>query len=178
MSDYGTLTEAGTVCFERLLPATAERVWEYLTASDLRRKWFAGGDMELNAGGALTLIFRNSELSHHGEEVPERFREYEGMESKGKIVAAEPPRRLVFEWFEQAGPPTEVEFTLEPRGDDTLLTLIHRRLPSRAMAVDVAGGWHIHLDMLEDILAGHTPRPFWSTQARYEQEYAERLPAD
>lgn len=177
MSGHGTVTEAGTVRFQRLLPAPPERVWDYLTDSGLRRAWFAGGDMELHAGGALTLVFRNSELAPDGEEVPEKYRQYEGMESKGRIVCAEAPRLLVFEWFEESGPPTEVEFALEPRGDRTLLTLTHRRLPNRGAIVDVSGGWHLHLDVLEDVLAGHPRRPFWARQATLEAEYRERIPA-
>jgi uncharacterized protein YndB with AHSA1/START domain len=172
MSDYGTVTEAGTVRFERLLPAPIERVWDYLTQSDLRRKWFAAGDIELRPGGGVTLIFHNSELSHHDEEMPEKFRQYEGLETHGKVIEVEPPRRLVHSWDKE-----EVEWQLEPRGDQTLLTLTHRKLPSRAMMVEVSGGWHLHLDILEDVLAGRTPRPFWSTNARYAAEYENRIAA-
>ena len=173
MSDYGIVTESGAVRFQRLLPAPIERVWDYLTQSELRRKWFAGGDMELRPGGQVTLIFRNSELSHHDEEMPEKYRQYEGMESHGQVIESDPPRRLVHSWDKE-----EVEWELEPRGDQTLLTLTHSKLPNRAMRVDVSGGWHIHLDMLEDILAGRKPRPFWSNNARYGDEYEARVPAE
>lgn len=177
MSDYGIVTEAGAVRFERMLPAPVERVWEHLTDSELRRTWFAAGEMELRPGGGLTLLFRNSELAPDDEEVPEKYRQYEGMQSKGEVVRAEPPRLLVFEWFEENGPPTEVSFELEPCGDQTLLTLTHRRLPNRAMTVDVSGGWHLHLDVLEDQLAGRERQPFWAKNARYAEEYEERIPA-
>jgi uncharacterized protein YndB with AHSA1/START domain len=176
MRDYGIVTETGSVRFERLLAAPADRVWDYLTQSELRRKWFAAGDMELRPGGTLTLVFRNSELSDHDEDVPEKYRQYEGMESRGEIVEAEPPHRLVFDWFEESGPSTRVSWELEPRGEQTLLTLVHSRLPNRAMTVDVSGGWHLHLDMLEDLLAGRRPRPFWSTNERYTREYEARTP--
>jgi uncharacterized protein YndB with AHSA1/START domain len=179
MSDYGVVTEAGTVRFERLLPAPVERVWDYLTDSELRRKWFAQGEMELRSGGGMTLLFRNSELSPEDEEVPKEYRKYEGMETRGKVVRAEPPRRLVFDWYEEDGTATEVAFELEPKGpEQTLLTLVHSRLPSRAMQVGVSGGWHLHLDVLEDVLAGRTPRPFWSRVAALEEEYGGRLPAE
>ena len=177
MSDHGTVTEAGTVRFERLLPAPAERVWDYLTDSELRRKWFAGGEMELRPGGRIAFVFRNSELSPVPEEVPEKFRKYEGMESGGEIVRAERPRLLVFNWFEEDGPPTEVSWELEPKGDKTLLTLTHRRLPNRAMTVGVSGGWHLHLEVLEAVLAGETPGPFWARQAELEKDYEARIPA-
>ena len=179
MSDYGIVTEAGTVRFERLLPAPVERVWEYLTRSDLRRKWFAEGEMELRPGGGVTLLFRNSELSPDDEEVPEKYRQYEGMETRGEIVVAEPPRRLVFDWYEDDGIATEVAFELEPKGpEQTLLTLVHSKLPSRAMQLGVSGGWHLHLDVLEDVLASQRPRPFWARLARLEEEYEARVPAD
>ncbi len=178
MSDYGVVTEAGTVRFERLLPAPVERVWDYLTDSELRRKWFAGGEMELRPGGSLTLVFRNAELSPVDDEVPEKFRKYEGFESRGEVVRAEPPRLLVFNWFEESGPPTEVSWELEPDGEQTRLTLTHRRLANRAAMVDVSGGWHLHLDVLEDVLGGRTPRPFWARQAALEEQYGDRIPAD
>ena len=173
MSDHGIVTEAGAVRFQRLLPAPAERVWDYLTRSELRRKWFAGGEMELRPGGGVTLIFRNSELDHHGEEVPEKYRQYEGMETHGQVIACERPRLLVHSWGDE-----EVRWELEDRGSETLLTMTHSRLKDRAMRVDVSGGWHLHLDMLEDILAGRTPRPFWSTNARYTEDYEARVPKE
>jgi uncharacterized protein YndB with AHSA1/START domain len=177
MSDYGVVTEAGSVRFERLLAAPIERVWDYLTDSELRRKWFAGGDMEVRPGGAVTLIFRNAELSPGDEAVPEKYRQYEGFESRGEIVRAEPPRLLVWNWFEESGPATEVSWALEPRGDRTLLTLTHRRLANRAAMVNVSGGWHLHLDVLEDVLAGRPPRPFWARNAKLEEDYGDRIPA-
>jgi uncharacterized protein YndB with AHSA1/START domain len=175
MSDHGVITEAGAIRFERLLAAPVERVWNYLTRSELRRQWLAAGDMELRPGGAMTLVFRNSELAGEGEETPERFRQYEGIESKGRIIACEPPRLLVHSWEEGEGRESEVAFELTPRGDRTLLTLTHRRLPDRATMVDVAGGWHTHLGVLEDVLAGRSRRPFWATQAKAEKEYEERI---
>ena len=177
MKDYGIVTESGDVRFQRLLDAPIDRVWDYLSQSELRRKWFAGGDMDLRPGGKFVLVFRNSELAPDGEEMPEKFRQYEGMESKGEIVAAEPPRRLVFDWAEEDGSSTEVSWELEPRGEQTLFTLTHRRLPSRAMTVDVSGGWHLHLDVLEDVLAGRPLRMFWTRQAKLEEEYGQRIPA-
>ena len=178
MSDFGVVTEAGSVRFERLLPAPVERVWDYLTDSELRRKWFAEGEMELRPGGSLTLVFRNGELSPVDEEVPGKFRKYEGFESRGEVVRAEPPRLLVFNWFEESGPPTEVSWELVPDGERTRLTLTHRRLANRAAMVDVSGGWHLHLDVLEDVLGGRTPRPFWARQAALEEQYGDRIPAE
>ena len=176
MTDYGIVIERGSVRFERLLDAPIERVWDYLSRSDLRRTWFAGGDMDLRPGGPMTLVFRNSELAPPGEEMPEKFRQYEGLHSFGTVVAAEPPHRLVFNWHEEDGSSTEVCWELASKGEQTLFTLTHRRLPSRAMAIDVSGGWHLHLDALEDVLAKRERRPFWTRQPGLEAEYSSRVP--
>ena len=56
--------------------------------------------------------------------------------------------------------------------------LTHHRLGDRAAMVSVSSGWHIHLGLLEDLLEGRAPRPFWSTFARLEAEYERRLPAE
>ena len=72
---------------------------------------------------------------------------------------------------------SEVTFELEREGDKTRLVLTHRRLPNRGEMVDVAGGWHTHLVVLEDILAGRRPRPFWSNHARNEADYEGRIDA-
>lgn len=175
MSDYGIVTESGAVRFQRLLPAPVERVWDYLTQSELRGRWFASGEMELRPGGRVTLVFHNSTLAPEGEETPEPYRRYEGMESSGRVIACDPPRRLVHSWGEEDGTETEVEYALEPRGDETLLTLTHRRLATRAATLDVSGGWHLHLDALEDVLAGRGRRPFWSRQEALAQDYAARI---
>ena len=177
MSDHGIVTESGAVRFERLLPAPVERVWDYLTRSELRRQWFAGGEMELRPGGALTLVFRNSELGPQGEEVPEKYRQYEGMESTGEILRVEPPRLLVFLWHEEEAPPTEVSWELQPEGEGTRFVLTHSRLPNRAMTVDVSGGWHLHLDVLGDVLAGRERKPFWPANTRYTEDYEARVPS-
>jgi len=175
MSDYGTITEAGSIRFERMLPAPIERVWDYLTRSELRGKWLAPGDMEMRPGGRVALHFRNSELSPEHEETPERYRRYEDAPMTGEVIRAEPPRLLIHSWGEAYGEPSEVTYELEERDGRTLLVLTHRRLTS---TLGVACGWHAHLGILEDVLSGRTPLPFWSAHARLEQEYQARIPAE
>ena len=53
--------------------------------------------------------------------------------------------------------------------------LTHRRLPDRKEMLSVAGGWHAHLGILEDVLTGREPRGFWSTHAKLVKEYEKRL---
>jgi uncharacterized protein YndB with AHSA1/START domain len=49
---YGAVTEPATIAIQRRLPGNAERVWAYLTQSELRRRWLAAGDMQMKAGTA------------------------------------------------------------------------------------------------------------------------------
>jgi hypothetical protein len=44
--------------------------------------------------------------------------------------------------------------------------------------VNVSSGWHTHLAILEDNLAGRTPRPFWSTWIHEEAAYEALLARD
>ena len=144
MSDYGVITEAATVRFERLLPGPIERVWEYLTQADKRATWFAGGEMELRRGGKVELRFRHADIAQPGEVPPEKYRKVheEGMTSYGEITRCEPPRLLSFVW----GKDGEVTFELFPRGKEVLLQLTHSRLPDKTTLLSVSGGWHTHLD--------------------------------
>ena len=179
MSEYGVVTEAGTVRFERVLPGPIERVWPYLTESKERGKWLASGEMDLRVGGRVELKFRHADLSPHAEPTPDKYKKYEeGASVYGRITRCDPPRLLSYTWDEDSGDDSEVTFELTPRDEDVLLVLTHRRIADRATMVSVASGWHTHLGILEDNLNGSEPRPFWSTQAQLEAEYERRLPAE
>jgi uncharacterized protein YndB with AHSA1/START domain len=178
MSEFGVLTEARTVRFQRVLPGPVERVWAYLTESEKRGKWLASGPMELRVGGRVELNFRHANLTPHVEQPPEKYSSCaDGFTTYGHITRCDPPRLLSYIW-DEGGVDSEVTFELTPQGDDVLLVLTHRRLGDRAMMLSVAGGWHTHLGILLDHLNGREPRPFWSTHARLEAEYERRLPAE
>jgi len=168
---YGVLTEPDTLRMQRLLPGPIERVWAYLTESDLRRQWLASGVMEMKAGAPFTLTWRNDELTDPPGHRPPGFSAEHSMECH--ILAVDPPRRLVFAF----GPHGEVTFTLEPQGKDVMLTLTHRRVPNHDTLLKVSAGWHSHLDVLTARIRGDRPRPFWDDMSRLRQEYESRLPA-
>ena len=52
---YGELIEPTTLRIQRLLPGPIERIWAYLTDSELRRKWLAAGAMEMKVGSPFEL---------------------------------------------------------------------------------------------------------------------------
>jgi uncharacterized protein YndB with AHSA1/START domain len=132
--------------------------------------------MELKEGGRVELFFRHADLSPNLEPTPERFKGMEeGQSNHGRIIRCEPPLVLSFLWNEESGADTEVTFELAERGTDTILTLTHRGLENPEMMVNVAGGWHTHLDILDDVLKGSRPPSFWSKFLGLEAEYRERL---
>ena len=113
---YGALSEPSTLTIQRMLPGPIERVWAYLSESDLRRKWLASGEMELKVGAPFELVWRNSELTNPAGKRPEGFGEEHRMESR--ILEVDPPRKLVFTWGKDD---SDVSMVLEPRGEKVLL---------------------------------------------------------
>jgi len=167
-----TLVEPGTVRLERLLPGPLERVWAYITESDKRAKWLAAGEFDLRVGGKVRLEFDNSRLSSD-KTAPEKYKDRQVSKSEGVITRLEPMRVLAHTWSYKGGG-TEVTYELAPKGKDVLLTIVHRRLGKDLMP-SVMGGWDVHTGILEDVLNGVEPRPFWTTHARLEREYAAAL---
>lgn len=170
MSEYGTAVELGTVRFERLLPGPIERVWDHLVDSELRGTWFASGPLEPNVGGSLTFTFHHSRLAPRGEKAPEQHAGAEGYSFTARVTQFDPPRRLAWTWDE-----SEVVFELAPKGDEVLLTLTHRRLPSLEEMRNVSSGWHVLLEVLAERLRGEPLRPFWPRIEKFEREYEKRI---
>ena len=172
LDTYGELIAADTLRIERLLPGPIERVWSYLTESELRRRWLAAGDMELKVGASFEFVWRNDELSPAPANRPAGFAEEMRMASR--ITEVDPPRKLSFTW-QGSG---DVTFALEPRGKDVLLTITHHRLPDRPTLLKVSAGWHMHLHFLAAEAAGQAgPGSFWDGWSRLERDYDKRLPA-
>ena len=168
-----TLIEPGTVKLERLLPGPVERVWAYLTESDKRAKWLAGGEFDLRVGGKIRLEFNNSSLSRE-KNAPAKYKDQNLDQFEGVITRLEPMRLLAHTWTWDGGN-TEVTYELTPRGKEVLLVIVHRRLEGRELVAFVMSGWDVHTGILADVLNGTEPRPFWSTHARLEREYEARI---
>ena len=176
MSDYGVLTAPDTLRLERILPGPIERVWQYLTESQLRAKWLAEGDVEPCIGGRVEHSFRNSELSPEHDIPPPKYAHCAAtINMLGKVTAWEPLRLLSYTWNEGSGAESEVSFALAEQQGQVKLTVTHRRLNNPDERLSVAGGWHTHLNILRDLLEGKTPQGFWKAHTQVEQEYAQRL---
>lgn len=166
---FGRLVEPTTLKIVRRLPGPPERLWRHLTDHELRRQWLAAGTMPLQPGATFELTWRNDELSASAAERPAGH----PAESRAncRLLEADPPRRLRFEWPGVG----EVSFELEPVGDEVLLTVLHRRLPDPATAAQVGAGWHAHLDLLAARTTGGSPPSFWAHWQRLHGDYAHRF---
>jgi uncharacterized protein YndB with AHSA1/START domain len=173
MDDYATRIAPDAIRLERLLPGPIERVWAFLTESDKRARWLAAGEMELKPGGKVELNFDHTRISP--EPTPAKYRDMP-MGFTGKVMRCDPPRLLMFSWMESHGSHSEVTFELAERADKVLLTITHRKLEDRNALLSVSGGWDVHVGILEDVLTNRSPRGFWSSHAKREQEYAVRFP--
>jgi uncharacterized protein YndB with AHSA1/START domain len=171
LGPYGVLTEPATLRIERLLPGPIERVWAYLTKSDLRRQWLAAGEMRMEVGAPVEFVWRNDELNDPPGPRPAGFPEEHRMICE--ITELDPPRKLAITWGTTGG----VSFELEPADNEVLLTVIHRRVADRATLLNVSAGWHMHLDILVARATGQEPESFWDGWSRLKKEYDERIPA-
>jgi uncharacterized protein YndB with AHSA1/START domain len=175
-TEHGIVVAPGTLRFERVFPGPIERVWSYLTEPEKLRRWLAAAATPPSAGGEVELTWNHSELSPHVEETPEKFKQHQGAKSHWRVIRFEPPKVLAVIWDEGSAEESNVEFELQPRGDDVLLILTHRGIGSAETLGQTAAGWHSHLDILSDNVAGRVPRPFWSTVLSLEADYAQRWP--
>lgn len=175
MSKYGERIDDSTVRFVRLLPGPLERVWEYLTDSDKRATWFAAGETELAVGGKTEMHFHNASLSTQPDiDPPERYRDMpEKLSFGGTVTRCEPPHVLAYTWdFEDEH--SEVCYELTEEGDMVRLVLTHSKLANLSEVLSVSGGWHTHLDILEDVLEGREPKAFWKMHSPLDAEYEQR----
>lgn len=176
MDDYGELLDESTVKFERLLPGPIERVWSFLTDGEKRARWLCGGDVETSVNGRVDMHFHNVSLSTAADiPRPEKYRDMpEKMSFSGTVTRCEPPHVLHHTWeFEDEN--SEVCYELREEGDKVRLILIHRRLETPRIVLDVSGGWHTHLNLLVDVLEDRELRPFYKMQEQFASEYGERL---
>jgi uncharacterized protein YndB with AHSA1/START domain len=174
MTELGTIIDAHTVRFERRLPGPIERVWDHLTKPEYLATWLAAGEMDLRVGGRVELCFDVGE-------VPQRARA--GAIIRGVVSRAEPPRLLACSWIDAStdlpaaeGPVADsaVSFELEARGEQVLLVLTHRRLPTAFLA-NCGAGWHTHLGILLARLRGEQPEPFLSVYRQLLPAYVEQV---
>jgi uncharacterized protein YndB with AHSA1/START domain len=82
----------------------------------------------------------------------------------GEFIEVVPDERVVFTFgWDEPGHPipagsTQIEITLIPEGDKTLVRLVHSGLPDDAVS-DHTGGWDHYLERLAAAVGGDDPGP-------------------
>jgi len=143
--DFGTLLDAHTLRFERDLPGPIQRVWEYLTVSDLRATWLYPGEVPREVGGEFTKTWEGEDGEPAG-----------GLTLRTRIY--DPPNVLEYDWIELGAPgaairDSYIRFELTASGDRVHLTFTQYALPVDDYTT-IGAGWHAHLDTLVAQVAG------------------------
>ena len=169
---YGEAISPSELRIVRLMPASPERVWAYLTESEKSKQWLAQIDSEVKVGQPYKKVFNHENITD--EATPEEFKAHKGHSTKGEVLIYDPYNTFSYTWI-MSETPTEVVFELQPQGENTLLTLTHRKLPARDNMLSVGPGWHAHLDVLITKLAKDAPKPFWANFMKLKTSYEEIL---
>jgi uncharacterized protein YndB with AHSA1/START domain len=151
MADVKHVTERSPMpelkhVYEVYIRATPEQVWRAITESDFTRRYYYGNDVISDWQPGSELVYRDP--SDGSEPI------------RCHVLEAVPPRRLVhtFSFPETGDPPSRVTWTIEPRGDATLLILTHDEFETAtATYKSVAHGWVPILSGLKTLLETGEP---------------------
>jgi len=140
-----TMSESPKHVYEVYIAATPERVWQALTDSELTKLYYYGSAVESDWKPGSPLIYRNPD----------------GTEAiQCEIVEADAPRRLVHTFFFPGSneSPSRCTWTIEPRGEATLLVLTHDEFDSETTTFkSVAHGWVSILSGMKTLLETGKP---------------------
>ena len=125
--------ENWTLIVVRELQHPPERVWQALTDPTHLREW-APFDADKNMGQVGTVNLTT--VGAPAQQV-----------SEAKVTRADAPKVLEYTWWGK-----EMRWELEPVGNGTRLTLWHNI--DRGYIAWGAAGWHICLDVLDQLLSG------------------------
>lgn len=140
----GHVVEEGAVVFERILPATPEKCWAFLTETSRLTEWYGEGVIEPREGGAVNFMNGHIRGVVTGWRPEKFFAHTWNVFSPGETVSA---------W-----PVSYLEFTLTAEGQNTKLTLTHRPI-FKEVQPQTMMGWHTFLDMLDAGISGAAVAP-------------------
>ncbi|MBV7267255.1 SRPBCC family protein [Erythrobacter ani] len=175
MTDYGKQTGPTQLEFTRMFDASPAKVWEFLVDGEKRKLWFCGGSTADRPGGRIVFDFDHRRLSDRSP--PKKYASEEVVTHFGEVITYDPPRHLVFTWFEAEGEgESTVDISLrESEAGKTELLLVHTGVAGRDMLIGVLAGWHSHFDLLAEVLTGQRTTDFWVRDTELEEEYSTLL---
>ncbi len=171
---YAKLVAPTQLEIVRDLPASRERVWEYLTDPELRQKWFCAGHTGTSPGDAFVMDFDHTRLSDSPP--PAEIECGDPVVMRGTITVFDPPHKLAYRWpGEGEEEESLVTIELTQHGELTRLRLIHSRLANPEFQKGASAGWHAHLDLLVDLINDKSPRDFWVHYGSLKTVYDDRI---
>jgi uncharacterized protein YndB with AHSA1/START domain len=126
-ADWRETAEGPRLTLVRRLRQPIDKVWAALTTPERLAAWM--GVEWLGDGGSLRV----------GAPFDYRFAKTD-LESRGRVLALDPPRVLEHSWFENIPPAAVVRWALEPDGEGCVLTLTHSAGPPED-GPRTAAGW-------------------------------------
>jgi len=165
-------TAPDSIRLERMLDASPETVWRYLTEAELRAKWFMGGT-DAARDQEFTLFVDHDNLSDEEVPYPTDYAAFKGSSWTEQVTRFEPPHLL--ETSFQGGKNGTVTYELFPEGDRTRLVLTHTGITSGTGAQDFGSGWTSHLAVLATRLSGGSVPNFWALHAQSREAVAKAL---
>lgn len=142
--------ESNTKVFEIYIKASQEQIWQAITDGDFTEKYYFGTRIrsDLKTGSDFDY------MTPDGNPMVQ-----------GKVVEADPPRRLVTTFVPTWAlkdnsdfPETKVTYEIEPAGDICKLTLLHEGLPAgNELSNGIFSGWNRILSGLKTLLETGEP---------------------
>ncbi|WP_245658992.1 ArsR/SmtB family transcription factor [Microtetraspora malaysiensis] len=138
-----TSVSVPTYVYVTYIHASAEQVWRALTDADLTARYWGHANVSDWQPG--------SSWEHR------RADGSEAVDVVGRVLAAEPPTRLVITFEDQPDAaslrdPSVVTFLIEPHQDIVRLTVTHEDLPNEEMLNGISHGWPAVLANLKSLL--------------------------
>jgi uncharacterized protein YndB with AHSA1/START domain len=134
------MAESPKHVYEVYIRATPEEVWRALTDSELTTQYYYDNTVESDWRPGSPMIYRNPDGT---------------VAIECEVVEADAPRRLVHTFFFPGTDesPSRCTWSIEPRGDATLLTLTHDEFDGETSTYrSVAHGWVPVLSGLKTLL--------------------------
>jgi uncharacterized protein YndB with AHSA1/START domain/DNA-binding transcriptional ArsR family regulator len=138
-----TTTTVPAYVYVTYIRASAEQVWQALTDADLTaRYWGHANVSDWQPGSA----WEHRRVDGSGE-----------VDGVGRVLAADPPKRLVITFedtpgAEPAREPSVVTFLIEPHQEIVRLTVTHEKLPDEETLTGISLGWPAVVANLKSLL--------------------------